>query len=85
MVKNACSKLCGETSKKTGWRSCIRSWGDISAMAIKMTSFLPEVGKFKLQIIIISLKLGAGPCDFCSFPSWSISLWLLLNIKGVEV
>lgn len=51
-------------------------------MAIKMTSFLPEVGKFKLQIIILSLEPGAEPCDFHSFPSWSILLWLLVKYQG---
>ena len=68
--------------RKTGWRSCIKSWGNSSAMAIKTTSFLPEVGKFKLQIIILSLEPGAEPCDFHSFPSWSILLWLLVKYQG---
>ena len=64
------------------WRSCIRSCGDISAMGVMMTSFLSKAGKFKLQIIILSLGTGAGPCDFCSFPSWSISLWLLVKYQA---
>lgn len=41
-----------------------------------------SLGKFRLQIIIVSLKSVAGPCDFCRFPSWSISLWLLVKYQA---
>ena len=68
------------------WRSCISSCGNILAMAVKVTSFLlgagETCGKFKLQIIILSLEFASGPCDFRNFLLRSVSLWLLVKYQG---
>lgn len=52
-------------------------------MAIKTTSFLPEVGKFKLQIIILSLE--QNPVIFIASLHGPFYFGYWLNIKGVEV
>lgn len=34
-----------------------------------------------MQIITLSLESISGRCDFCSFLSWSISLWFLVKYR----